>query len=310
MSRHAAFVRCVLILAVAFAAAPVQAQTFGGNLLPNQNPTPNPSGANDLPKTFQQIQSTAVNTRRADQYVGNAGANGGPFRQPTAGVQPPVTCDGMTVGTMYFEFGAFTGTRTDSGNPMGGMLIRGGFQLDPLCQLAPNHSLRWLQVYRETGGTGTTTVDGNPLYPNHTQAGYDALLFDAPNDVWSPPNPNAPPTSIQFESALVCFDNANPMALHALGSFLWGYNIDNANQTITGEYALIFTPPLTSLLTTTFNNEFGPMGTRGQGWTLDSMCSDCFRCVPEPAVLIVFALCFAPLLNRRLRSGMLQWLAA
>jgi hypothetical protein len=315
MKRHVPLVHGVLILAAILVAAPSSAQTFNGasnHLLPNQNPSPTPSGPNDLPKTFQQIQATATNTRTATRYVGNAGANGGPFRgQPSGGgVQPPVTCNGHVIGTMYFEFGAFTGTRTDSGLPMGGMLIRGGFTFDPLCALAPGHELRWLQVFRETGGAGQTTIDGNPLYPNHTQAGYDALLFDAPNDVWSPPAANAPPTRLEFESALVCYDTANPKALHAIGSFLWGYDIDNANQTINNEYALIFTPGPTALLTTTFNNEFGPSGTRDTGWSLDNNCSSCFECVPEPLTVAIFALTFSPLLNRRLRATAIQWLAA
>lgn len=275
-----------LIFAVAFNAATSLAQTFGGNLLPNQAAPVGPPGPNQLPKTIMEIQNTAVDTDMVQKYVGNAGANGGPFRgQPTGGfMQPPVLCEGMPVGTMYFEFGAYTGNLGGMNGDSGGMVIRGGFKFNNDKKLNPGHSLRWLQAFRETGGNNTTTIDGNPLYPNHSLAGYDSLFFDAPADVFT--NPNTP-DSIVFEAALVCFDNANPMALHALGSFLWGYNIDKVNKTITGEYALIFTPPLGGLLTTTFTNEFGPMGTRGMGWTLDSNCADCFMMIPEPNVLIL-----------------------
>lgn len=263
------------------AALSAHAQLFNGNLLPEQNYGTN--GATGLPKNTQQIQDSSVNAYTAQTYVGNAGANGGPLSRSST-----VTCGPNTIGSMYFQYGAFTGAFPgDPANSAGGMLIRGGFTLNGSWQLAPNHALRWLQYFTETGGEGITTIDGSPLYPNHTQAGYNALLFDGPVDAFA----NAQvPTAVNFESALVCYDINDPKALHSIGSFLWGYQIDKPNQTILGEYALVFTPPLTATFLTTFNNEFGATGTRDPGWTLDASCADCFVAVPEPASCVLVLL--------------------
>lgn len=173
------------------------------------------------------------------------------------------------------------------------MQIRGGLKLAPLIQLKPGHTLRWVQVFKETGGAGTTTIDSTgaqPLYPNHTLSGFTPLLYDGPADDFGN---RQIPTAIDFETALVCFANNNPKNLFALGVLQWGYKIDVANKTIKDEYLLLpnFPTTLTALLSNTFNAEFGPSGTRDTGWTLQAGgCPGCFQVIPEPATLTLFAL--------------------
>lgn len=261
------------------------AQTFNGNLLPGQN---------DLPKNTNQIQNTAVNAYTARKYVGNAGANGGPLSASSVLNCPPIG----KIGDLVFQYGAFTGEFPGRPqNSAGGMLIRGGLKLAPNIQLKPGHTLRWVQVFKETGGAGTTTIDstGNqPFYPNHTLAGFTPLFFDGPADDF---DNQVIPTAIDFETALVCFENKNPKNLFALGVFQWGYKIDKNNKTITDEYLLLpnFPTPLTALLSNTFNAEFGPAGTRDTGWTLQAGgCPDCFEVIPEPATLMLFGIGVLP----------------
>lgn len=279
----------MLVLASTLVAGAL-AQTFNGNLLPGQND--GTGGANVLPKTLQQIQSTAASARTVRKYVGNAGANGGPLKKTAV-----LECQGIgKVGDLVFEYGAWTGETTGgTQNTRGGMIIRGGLKLAPLIQVKPGHTLQWLQVYKETGGTARTTVDGTPLYPDHTLTGFTPLLFDAPSDHFQ--NPNIP-NAIDFETALVCFKNDDPKKLKSIGVLQWGYKIDKANETITNEYLLLgnFPTPLTALLSNTFNAEFGANGTRDNGWTLlAGGCPDCFVVVPEPATLTLFALGAIPL---------------
>lgn len=284
----------VLVLASTMVAGAL-AQTFNGNLLPGQND--GTGGANVLPKTRQQIQNTASPTpsRTVREYVGNAGKNGGPLKKTAV-----LECQGIgKIGDLVFEYGAWTGETTgDTQNTRGGMIIRGGLKLAPLIQVKPGHTLQWLQVYKETGGTATTTVDSDPsdpLYPDHTLTGFTPLFFDAPSDQFE--NPDTP-DAIDFETALVCFKNDDPKNLKSLGVFQWGYKIDKSNKTITNEYLLLgnFPTPLTALLSNTFNAEFGANGTRDKGWTLlAGGCPDCFVVVPEPATLTLFALGAMPL---------------
>jgi len=275
-----------------------QAQLFNGKLLPGQNN--GAIDANRLPKTSAQIQPL-TGTDTLDRYVGNAGANGGPLTAPSFGVQGPVSVGGNNIGTIKFEYGAFTGHFPgDAADSDGGMVIRGGFTFNNQWKLAPNHELRWLQYYRETGGQARTTVDGDPLYANHALAGVSSLFYDAPVDAFA----NAQvPTAIDFEAALVCYDAAKPKELHAVGSFLWGYDIDKANKTITDEYALIFTAPLTVTFKNTFATEFGAAGTEDTGWTIDeNNAAACFMMIPEPVSSLAFAaLCLGLALTARRR---------
>lgn len=274
-------------------------QLFNGKLLPGQND--GSGGANVLPKTMNQIQNTAVSNDVVRKYVGNAGANGGPLSANAVLNCPPIG----KIGDLVFQYGAYTGEFPNRPqNSAGGMLIRGGLKLAPNIKVKPNHTLRYVQVYRETGGQGLTTIDssGNsPFYPNHTLNGFTPLFFDAPADDFD----NAQvPTAIDFETALVCFDNNKPKDLFALGVFQWGYQIDKANKTILNEYLLLpnFPTQLTALLSNTFNAEFGANGTRDTGWTLTAGgCPDCFQVVPEPTTLLLFALGAAPALRIALR---------
>ena len=273
------------------------AQLFGGNLLPGQNPDPNPPTANTLPKTINQIQSTALGNDVVRRYVGNAGANGGPLSASAV-----FNCPGIgKIGDLVFQYGAYTGEFPNRPpDSAGGMLIRGGLKLAPLIKVKPGHTLRYVQVFKETGGAGTTTIDSpgaQPLYPNHTLNGFTPLFFDAPADDFD----NAQvPTAIDFETALVCFKNDKPKELFALGVFQWGYEIDVPNKTIKNEYLLLgnFPTGLTALLSNTFDKEFGATGTRDTGWTLTAgECPDCFEVIPEPATLLLFALGAAPALR-------------
>lgn len=255
------------LLLVGLLSLHASAQLFNGNLLPGQAGGP---AATSLPKTNDEIQNTAAQTINVKKYVGNAGANGGPLDFGAT-----VKCGDMKVGALKFQYGGFTGTRTNGGAECGGMLIRGGFQLDAMCALKPGHSLRWLQVFTETKGASVTSeVDGNPLYPNHTLAGYDALLYDNPNDVFTNP---ATPDTLSFESALVCFENANPTILNVVCSFMWGYDIDVANKTIKNESVGFYSDgSVTNNFQQTFNDAYG------NPYLLNMGCDDCFECVPEP----------------------------
>ena len=267
-------------------------QLFNGNLLPGQND--GTDGPNVLPKTINQIQSTAADSDVVRRYVGNAGANGGPLSASAV-----FNCPGIgKIGDLVFQYGAYTG-EFPNGPPdsAGGMLIRGGLKLAPLIKVKPGHTLRYVQVFKETGGAGTTTIDGNPLYPDHTQTGFTPLFFDAPVDGFAN---LVVPDRIDFETALVCFKNDKPKELFALGVFQWGYEIDVPNKTIKNEYLLLgnFPTGLTVLLSNTFDKEFGATGTRDTGWTLTAgECPDCFEVIPEPATLLLFALGAAPALR-------------
>lgn len=262
------------------------AQTFNGNLLP---------GVNDLPKKISEIQSTAADHDQVQAYVGNA--SNGPLKKTAT-----FECPGFgKVGDLVFEHAAYTGNYGGGGpNTAGGMVVRGGLKLAPLVQVKPGYTLRWLQVYKETGGSGKTTVDGAdplnpPLYPDHTLTGFTPLFFDSPADVFT--NPNAP-DKIEFHTALVCFKNDEPKKLKSFGVFQWSYEIDKANKTIKNDTLTLpnFPSPLTALLSNTFDAEFGANGTRGKGWTLqEASCPDCFVVVPEPGTLALFALGAMPL---------------
>lgn len=272
---------------VALLALNASAQLFGGNLLPGQAGGP---AATSLPKTNNQIQNGAANTISADKYVGNAGANGGPLD-----FGADVKCGDMQVGKLKFQYGAFVGTRTNGGADCGGLLIRGGFQLGADCSIKAGHSLRWLQVFTETKGASVhSEVDGSPLYPNFTLNGYDSLLYDNPNDVFA--NPNTPDT-LSFESALVCFEDANPNILNVVCSFMWGYDIDVANKTIKNETAGFFSNgSVTNNFQQTFNDAYG------NPYLLQMGCDDCFECVPEPGTWLMLVSGTSILVLRRRRK--------
>jgi len=267
-------------------------QLFNGNLLPGQND--GTDGPNVLPKTINQIQSTAADSDVVRRYVGNAGAKGGPLSASAVFNCPSIG----KIGDLVFQYGAYTGEFPNKPlDSAGGMLIRGGLKLAPLIKVKPGHTLRYVQVFKETGGAGTTTIDGNPLYPDHTQTGFTPLFFDAPVDGFAN---LVVPDRIDFETALVCFKNDKPKELFALGVFQWGYEIDVPNKTIKNEYLLLgnFPTGLTALLSNTFDKEFGATGTRDTGWTLTAgECPDCFEVIPEPATLLLFALGAAPALR-------------
>ncbi|MCS6949095.1 MAG: PEP-CTERM sorting domain-containing protein, partial [bacterium] len=178
-------------------------------------------------------------------------------------------------------------------NTRGGMIVRGGLKLAPLIRVKPGHTLRWMQVYRETGGQGNTTIDssGNqPLYANHTLTGFTPLFFDAPSDVFAA---QTTPDKLEFQTALVCFKDNDPKKLFGLGAFQWEYDIDKVNKTIKNEKLTLtnFPTGLPLLLKNTFDAQFGANGTRDTGWTLQAGgCPDCFEVIPEPATLTLFGL--------------------
>jgi len=276
--------------------AVLHAQTFPGN--PDGNLLPSNA---QLPKTFQQIQNSTPATRTVQATAGTA--NNGtsvsdPGRQNTK--TSDVFCDTTKIGTTKFQFGGFTGkVNGNADNTIGGMMIRGGFTMDPGFKLKAGHNLGWIQRYKETGGAGTSTIDApgpSPLYPVHPVPGVTAPLVDIPFDTFA----GNTITAIDFESVLVCWDTANPKDFFGVGSFLWGYSY-GAN-TVTTTYALLFTAPITSTFTNLFDAEFGASGTKSTGYTLTAGCDDCFEPVPEPATMAAMAMGLAVLARRRRRA--------
>jgi hypothetical protein len=180
-------------------------------------------------------------------------------------------------------------------------MIRGGFTLDPGFTLAPGHQLGWVQRYVETGGAGTSTIDSagpSPLYTNYVVPGITTGLVDIPFDTFT----NNTITALDFESVLVCWDVNKPKDLFGIGSFIWGYEYDNANSTITSTYAYGFSAPITGTFTTLFDKEFGAAGTKGRDWTLTAGCDDCFAVVPAPPAILAMAAGLANVARRRRRK--------
>lgn len=288
--------RSTLISLSLLVSAAAHAQTFPGN--PDGNLLPSNA---QLPKTFQQIQASTPATRTVQATAGTATSS---TSTSAAGRQNTQTsdafCSTTKVGTTTFQFGGFTGkVNGNANNTIGGMMIRGGFTIDPGFKLKTGHNLGWVQRYKETGGGNTSTIDApgpSPLYPVHPVPGITTPLVDIPFDTFA----GNTITSIDFESVLVCWDTATPKDLHGVGSFLWGYSY-GAN-TITSTYALLFTPPITATFTTLFNTEFGATGTKGTGWTLTPGCDDCFEAVPEPSSFAVIGVGLAVLARRRRRA--------
>lgn len=278
------------------ASAAVHAQTFPGN--PDGNLLPSNA---QLPKTFQQIQNSTPATRTVQATAGTATSSTSTSAAGRQNTQnSDVFCSTDKIGTTKFQFGGFTGkVNGNADNTIGGMMIRGGFTLDPGFQLKPGHNLGWIQRYKETGGAATSTIDApgpSPLYPVHPVPGVTTPLVDIPFDTFA----GNTITSIDFESVLVCWDTAHPKDFYGVGSFLWGYSY-GAN-TITSTYALLFTAPITSTFTSLFDAEFGATGTKGTGYTLTPGCDDCFQPVPEPASIAAMAVGLCALARRRRRS--------
>jgi hypothetical protein len=288
--------RSLLISFSLFVTAVAHAQTFPGNadgvLLPSNA---------QLPKTFQQIQASTPATRTVQATSGTATSSTGTSAAGRQNTQTSdVFCDITKVGTTTFQFGGFTGKVNGNGdNTIGGMMIRGGFVMDPGFHLKTGHNLGWVQQYVETGGANTNTIDApgpSPLYPVHPVPGITTPLVDIPFDTFA----GNTITSINFESVLVCWDTASPKDLHGIGSFLWGY--DYAANAITDSHAYLFTPPIQASFTTRFAAEFGAAGTKDTGWTLTPGCDDCFEAVPEPSSFAAIAVGLAVLLRRRRRA--------
>lgn len=249
----------------------------------------------DLPKTLGEIDAQtggSAKNFKVQKYVGNAGANKGPLNYKS-----DVKCNNKKIGKINFDYAAYTGDSGAGANNSGGMLIRGGFQFDALCTLKKGHKLRWLQTYIEVGGGNQSTVDGVPLYTDFTNPAYDAFLWDAPTDPFGANNIS----SILFESALVCFDEKDPKKLFVVGSFIWGYDVDNPNKTVKNEYAKLWTGNTTGTFNGIFDSEFGAKGTRDTGWSLTMGCDDCFQCVPEPGSICALSMGALVLLRRRKR---------
>lgn len=83
------FRRCLIAIAVAMLLVTgVFAQTFNGNLLPGQND--GTGGPNVLPKDRDEIQNTTPKRYTVRQYVGNAGAAGGPLSASSVLNCPPI----------------------------------------------------------------------------------------------------------------------------------------------------------------------------------------------------------------------------
>ncbi|MBI4578501.1 MAG: hypothetical protein HY718_02295 [Planctomycetes bacterium] len=209
-----------------------------------------------------------------------------------------ITCPGETkkLGMMKFEYAPYTGD-FDGGNlnNFGGAIIRGGFtKTDEACETAPGWSYRWLQHLVISGDQTRDTIDGDPLYPDYTLAGFDALLFDAPGR--GPLGTSFTNLTWRAESALVCVKDK---AIKVIGAFTWGFNIvtNEGNTTVTGFSPQGWSNTIPAGLSTRFTAEYGPSGTVDTGWTLESGCC----CIPEPSTLLLLAAC--PLLALRRRAA-------
>lgn len=183
------------------------------------------------------------------------------------------------IGTLNFEYAPYTGDFSGgAGNDFGGAIIRGGFKAGPdICDPPAGATFRWLQRIIVSGDSTSDTIDGDPLYPDFTLAGYDALLFDAPGR--GPLGTTIKNVSWLAESALVCVVDKN---IYAIGSFLWGFDITTAagTTTVSSYVPQLWSSGVTSSFATRFKAEFGASGTRGKGWTLQEGCC----CIPEPSV--------------------------
>jgi hypothetical protein len=78
-------------------------------------------------------------------------------------------------------------------------------------------------VFREIvpGQPDNKEVDGDPFYPDFTKTGIDAFLYDVPFDLLTRD------ITLVFESALVCVECSDMNNVKYIGSFLWGYSINN-----------------------------------------------------------------------------------
>ncbi|NQT21068.1 MAG: hypothetical protein HQ592_15275 [Planctomycetes bacterium] len=183
----------------------------------------------------------------------------------------------VTFGTVEFQYAPFKGD-FDGGNDKDfmGAIINGGFKKtkDP-CELIPGTTFRWLQhiiVDSDKNEHDDDKIDGSPLYPNFTMAGFTATLFDAPGRG----TPFYDETlSWLAESALVCVNGKN---ISLIGSFLWGFDIvtKDGNTTVEGDPPSLWSSYVTSSLKSQFQSEYG-----GAGWTIKQGCC----CVPTPGAL-------------------------
>jgi len=200
------------------------------------------------------------------------------------------------VGTVDFEYAPYTGDFDGgAGNDFGGAIIRGGFKAGPdICDPPAGATYRWLQHIIVTGDQTVDTIDGDPLYPNFTLAGYDALLFDAPGR--GPLGTTFKNLSWLAESALVCVVGKD---IYAIGSFLWGFDIktDAGTTTVSSFVPQLWSSGVTASFATRFNAEFGASGTRDTGWTLKEGCC----CIPEPSapMLVLIGLPIIGWIKRR-----------
>ncbi|MBI4578502.1 MAG: hypothetical protein HY718_02300 [Planctomycetes bacterium] len=209
-----------------------------------------------------------------------------------------VNCPGESerLGTMRFEYAPYTGD-LDGGNlnDFGGAIIRGGFtKTNDECETPPGWSYRWLQRIVVSGDQTVDTIDGDPLYPDHTATGFDALLFDSPGR--GPLGTAAQNISWRAESALVC---VNDKQIKVIGAFTWGFDIvTNAGTTSVNPFRPQgWANAIPAGLSTRFTAEYGPSGTEDTGWTLELGCC----CIPEPTTLLLLAV--GPLLAMRRRAA-------
>lgn len=233
----------------------------------------------DLPKTFQEIQSSAIGTQKVESYEGDG------VKSYTAEVFCPAQCcpgcnctPGRKIGSLDFEYSPFKGDYGVGSKSMGGAIIRGGFGIAADLKICPNYTLGWLQYYEQTGYKNVKKIDGSPTYPVHPVTGITAPLVDIPYDAFS-----LGATKVKFESALICLDAVNKKICY-IGSFFWGYeNTVDPSNSVSGIYPYGWSAGLTQSFKDQFALEYA-------GWTLTEGC--CIYVVPEPSSIILVVLGF------------------
>jgi hypothetical protein len=259
------------------------------------------------------LNRPAGNGPGSSRVIASYGNAGG--ANPAAPIQfdQDVNCPGCgVVGTVRFDYDTYTSTQTGA-RAGAGAALSGGFYQSAAWDLAPGHTLAWVQLVTAThAGRNNWGIPGNGMatFPDATRgnAAYPGTNTANPN----PPNPPGRPT-LGYQDlpdrfwaggaqdwtatlALVCFVDAAqagvPIQAFVLDSFTWGFSLAVANgNTDTANAPANWQAGAPNAFLTTLNNYYSgnappaPATMRATTtYNFQNGCDDCFvRAVPEPS---------------------------
>ncbi len=232
-----------------------------------------------------------------------------------------VVYNGVTEGTINFNYDTFTGTTlppaTFPATPavsLAGAGLSGGFNIGQNVGVIAGFSLAWVQVvlpgttiagqnaWNAANGSGfpDTQDTTSPIYPFQTVAvganptvGFVDFPFRYPsqgNQTW------------RAELGLVALNNSTHQ-IRPVESFIWGFDVTKSPEGVSMSPPQQWSPvndTFDNILITSFN------GTKGTLWTMQDVPSvyPIFTMItPEPGCLNILLLTALPVLSRRPRRG-------